>query len=94
MSSYPLEKQGRIIMACFVLHNLIKMYTNEDPLFTTWNQDVPPEDIEGQSSEGVGGQGASEVGGPSYTSATTHARRAHSEFRDFIAQAMWDDYAE
>ena len=69
------------------------MYADENPLFTTWNQDVPPEDIEGESSEGVGGQGASEVGGPSYTSAITQARRAHSEFRDCIAQAMWNNYA-
>ena len=94
MSRYPLEKQCRIIMACFVLHNLIKMYTNDDPLFTTWNQDVPPEDIEGQSSEGVGGQGASEYGGPSYISATTQARRAHSVSRDVIADAMWDEYVQ
>ena len=62
MSSYLLDKQVRIVMACFILHNLIKMYANEKPFFTRWNQDVPTEDIEGESSERVGVQDASEVG--------------------------------
>ena len=49
------------------------MFANEDRLFTRQNQHVPIKDIEYECSEQVGGQSASEVGGPPYISASTQA---------------------
>lgn len=45
MNNYPLDKQGKIVIASCVLHNLIRMYNMEDPIFKQDTENTSNEQV-------------------------------------------------
>ncbi|PON80913.1 hypothetical protein TorRG33x02_232460, partial [Trema orientale] len=100
MPSYPFRKQRKIPIACYVIHNFIRLDSMNDSIFNQYDVDaVPLEDIEGNQNQKEGLQ-ESEINGndEAESSATPEinfspAYIAQMEnVRDNIAGHMWSLY--
>ncbi|KAL8141735.1 hypothetical protein V2J09_014767 [Rumex salicifolius] len=87
-SSFPIQTQGRIVMACCLLHNLIRRYMPmdhiEDGVFL--NEDYDEDDGCGDDGEDDDGGGDDEI----EFSTVNGAADYWTSFRDQLAQKMFE----
>ncbi|KAL0008243.1 hypothetical protein SO802_009745 [Lithocarpus litseifolius] len=86
MHSFSIFRQRLIVIACYALHNFIRMYNRADEMFHVWEGSFVR-----NSDAGIAG--AARVGsGGTEEAFNAQAQRAMSEYRDAITATMWADY--
>ncbi|XP_031255787.1 uncharacterized protein LOC116113765 isoform X2 [Pistacia vera] len=76
MNNYSLEKQAKIVMACCVIHNFIKRFDMNDPIFQKFNADGVYEEGNGTGSNQLTQRNTEDMG----------------RVRDSITTAMWAEH--
>ena len=94
MRPYLLDKQAMIPIACAVIHNFIKLCTEEDPLLQQYEGDaVPVADIDPKNADRNDGND-DEAENLSESSRSRVSRPQMKEFRDQMAVQMWEAFQE
>ncbi|PON84628.1 hypothetical protein TorRG33x02_195670 [Trema orientale] len=97
MNTYSLEKQVKIALACFVVHNFITMYNIGDPLLNKYNVDgATVAEIEGRdpdpSTDDVDGLEVSIKDNANVVQPRFRDQFDMGAFRDRLAISMWERY--
>ncbi|XP_031287702.1 uncharacterized protein LOC116146448 [Pistacia vera] len=76
MNNYPLQKQANIVMTCYVIHNFIKRFDMNDPIFQRFNGNRVCEEGNGTGSNQLTQRNTDDMG----------------RVRDNITTTMWAEH--
>ncbi|KAL7203333.1 hypothetical protein ACSBR2_016594 [Camellia fascicularis] len=84
MPNYKSTRQGPFVIACYVVHNWIRLHTAMDPFFMEADNEMAAE-AETEADGLVGDQA-------DYVDMSQHRLTYQSNVRDVIATAMWKNH--
>ena len=90
MHSFPFQKQKDIVLACFALHNFIKLTEGEDDIYKEWDKE---QDASTTIPDNLSFAATANDDARCGAVGAEHEKAARI-FRDNIALEMWDEYKE